>query len=40
VEGGLGVRHAGPSVAVIGGSVTLAEVVGLDLGSVAAKSLL
>jgi hypothetical protein len=40
VEGVLGVRHTGPSGAVIGGSVTLAEVVGLDLGSVAAKSLL
>lgn len=36
----MGGSHSRPSVTVIGGGVTLSEVVSLDLGIVAAKSLL
>lgn len=40
VESRLRVGNAGPSGAIIGGGITLAKVVGLDLGSVATESLL
>lgn len=40
VESRLGVGYGGPSVAVVGGSITLAKVVGLNLGGVSTESLL
>lgn len=40
VPGVLGVRHSGPSSAVISGGVTLAEVVSLNLGGVTTESFL
>jgi hypothetical protein len=40
VESRLGVGHGGPSVAIISGGITLAKVIGLNLGSVSTESLL